>query len=122
MGVLTSMAMNTLVTQFGRVVTLRKPLYGSYDPTTGTVGSVTNTDYTVKCYMADFSLSEVNNDSVLMGDRKALLPSLDTSGNAIPEPDAEDTISGFGDTVKVVSVQKIYHADTLVCYICQVRE
>jgi len=122
MAVLTSMAMNTLITQFGQEVTLRKPLYGSYDPTTGTVGSTTNTDYTVKCYMAEFNLSEVNNDSILMGDRKALMPAVDTSGSTLPEPDAEDFVIGFGDTVKVVSTQKIYHADTLVCYICQVRE
>jgi len=122
MAVLTSMAMNTLISQFGQEVTLRKPLYGSYDPTTGTVASTTNTDYAVKCYMAEFGLSEVNNDSILMGDRKALLPAVDTSGVALPEPDAEDFVIGFGDTVKVVSTQKIYHADTLVCYICQVRE
>ncbi len=122
MAVLTSMATQTLINQFGQQATLRKPLYGSYDPTTGTVGSTTNTDYTVKCYMADFSLNEVNNDSILMGDRKALLPARDTSGTDLPEPDAEDFIIGFGDTVKVVSTQKIYHADTLVCYICQVRE
>jgi hypothetical protein len=122
MAVLTSMAMNTLISQFGQEVTLRKPLYGSYDPTTGTVGSTTNTDYTARCYMAEFSLSEVNNDSILMGDRKALLPAVDNSGVALPEPDTEDFIIGFGDTVKVVSTQKIYHADTLVCYICQVRE
>jgi len=122
MATLTAMAMQTMVNQFGQEVTLRKPLYGSYDPTTGTVGSTTNTDYTVKCYMAEFNLSEVNNDSILMGDRKALLPASDTSGTSLPEPDAEDTILGFGDTVKVVSTQKIYHADTLVCYICQVRE
>jgi len=122
MATLTAMAMQTMVNQFGQEVTLRKPSYGSYDPTTGTVGSTANTDYTVKCYMAEFNLSEVNNDSILMGDRKALLPSQDTSGATLPEPDAEDTILGFGDTVKVVSTQKIYHADTLVCYICQVRE
>ena len=122
MATLTAMAMQTMVNQFGQEVTLRKPLYGSYDPTTGTVGSTTNTDYTVKCYMAEFNLSEVNNDSILIGDRKALLPASDTSGTSLPEPDAEDTILGFGDTVKVISTQKIYHADTLVCYICQVRE
>jgi len=122
MSTLTSMAMQTLVDQFGREVTLRKPNYGSYDPSTGTVASTTNTDYTVKAYMAEYSLSEVNNDSIFMGDRKALLPARDTSNTTIPEPDAEDQIIGFGDTVKVVSVQSIYHADTLACYICQVRE
>jgi hypothetical protein len=122
MATLTSMAMQTLVNQFGQEVTLRKPNYGSYDPSTGTVASTTNTDYTVKVYMAEYSLSEVNNDSILMGDRKALLAARDTSNTTIPEPDAEDQIIGFDDTVKVVSFQSIYHADTLACYICQVRE
>lgn len=122
MAVLTSMAMNTLITQFGQEVTLRKPNYGSYDPSTGTIQGKSNQNYTVKCYMADYNLSEINNDSILMGDRKALLPAVDTSGASLPEPDAEDFVIGFGDTVKVVSTQKIYHADTLVCYICQVRE
>jgi len=122
MAVLTSMFTQTLVNQFGQQVTLRKSLYDPYDPTTGTVVSTDNTDHLVKCYMSSFSLSEVNNDSILSGDRKALLPSKDIFGVSLPEPDSEDFIIGFGDTVKVVSVQKIYHADTLVCYICQVRE
>jgi len=122
MAVLTSMAMNTLITQFGQEVTLRKVSYGAYDPTTGTVASTTNTDYTARCYMSDYNLTEIDNDSVVMGDRKALLPSLDTSGGSLPEPDVGDKIVGFGDTVGVISTQKIYHADTLVCYICQVRE
>ncbi len=122
MAVLTSMATRTLISQFGQSVTLRQVSYGAYDPSTGSVGSTTNTDYTVKCYMSDYSLTEIDNDSVVMGDRKALLPATDTSGSDLPEPDVGDKVVGFGDTVGVVSVQKIYHADTLVCYICQVRE
>lgn len=117
-----SMAMQRLVNQFGQEVTLRKPAYGAYDPATGSVGTGTSTDYTVKCYMAEFDLSEVNNDNVVRGDRKALLPARDTSGTLIPEPDAEDSIVGFGDTVKVIAVQTIYHGDYVACYICQVRE
>jgi len=122
MATLTSMAMQTMVDQFGQEVTLRKPNYGSYNPSTGTTQGNSYQNYTVKAYMAEYSLSEVNNDSILMGDRKALLPARDTSNTAIPEPDGEDQIIGFGDTVKIVSVQSIYHADTLACYICQVRE
>ena len=122
MATLTAMAMQTMVNQFGQEVTLRKVSYGAYDPATGTVTSTTNTDYTARCYMSEYNLTEINNDSVVMGDRKALLPSLDTSGGSLPEPDVGDKIVGFGDTVAVISTQKIYHADTLVCYICQVRE
>jgi len=122
MSTLTSMAMQAMVNQFGRESTLRKVSHGAYDPSTGSVDSITNTDYTVKCYMSDYNLSEIDNDSVVMGDRKALLPSVDISGDSLPEPDVGDKIVGFGDTVNVVSTQKIYHADTLVCYICQMRE
>jgi len=70
MATLTSMAMQTLVNQFGQEVTLRKPNYGSYNPSTGTTQGNSYQNYTVKAYMAEYSLSEVNNDSILMGDRK----------------------------------------------------
>jgi len=122
MSVLMSQNVKFLLSQYGSEVTLRKPSYGSYDPTTGSVGSTTNTDYTILCYFADYALSEVDNDNVVMGDRKAYFPAKDSSGSTIPKPDAEDQIIGFGDTVKIVRVQELFSADTLVCYICQVRE
>jgi len=111
-----------LVNRYGTVVTLTKNAYGSYDPATGSVGTNTPVNYTVKAYFAEYDLTEINNDSIVMGDRKALLPSVDTSGVALPEPDMDDIIVGRGDTVKVVGVSKIYSGDTLACYICQVRE
>jgi hypothetical protein len=83
---------------------------------------VTNTDVSIKAYFADYNLTEVNNDSVLMGDRKVAIPARDTLGNLITEPDNDDQILTVGDTVVIKSVQKIYNASTLVCYICQVRE
>ena len=122
MPTITANRLLTVVNRYGTEVTLTKPTYGAYDPATGTIGAGTSTNYTVKCYFADYNLTEINNDSVVMGDRKALLPYLDTSGDPLPEPDAEDTISGQGDPVKIVGVQKIYSGDSLTCYICQVRE
>lgn len=103
-------------------MTLSKPSYGSYDPATGTHSTSSTATYTVLCYFADYSLVDMNNDNIVMGDRKAYFPPTDTSGTALPAPDAEDTISGLGDTVKIVNVQKLYSQDNLVCYICQVRE
>lgn len=119
---LTGMNMKFLVNQLGQSVTLRKVAYGAYNPATGTVGSTSNTDYTANAYFADYGLGEIDNDNVVFGDRKVLLSGYDSSGSALPEPDSEDLLIGVGDTVRVVSVQKIYHASTLVCYICQVRE
>jgi len=40
----------------------------------------------------------------------------------LPEPDVGDEISGDGDKVSIVSVQKLMSANTTLCYICQVRE
>jgi len=122
MSTLMSSKLLALVNRYGTVVTLTKNAYGSYDPATGSVGTNTPVNYTVKGYFAEYDLTEINNDSIVMGDRKALLPSVDTSGVALPEPDMDDIIVGRGDTVKVVGVSKIYSGDTLACYICQVRE
>ena len=66
-------------------------------------------------------LSEIDNDNIYLGDRKAYLPAVDTAGAALPLPDAEDTISGVGDGVKIVRVQELWSGDTRICYICQVR-
>lgn len=111
-----------LVDRRGQEATLVKLAYGSYDPTTGTNSSSTETTYTVKAYFGNYTLEEIDTDSITVGDRRVTLAPLDTSGNAIPEPDAEDIIRGVGDTVIVKDVRKIYNASTLVCYICTVRE
>jgi len=119
---LTSNRLMTVLNKYGITVTLTKPTYGAYNPATGAVGTGTTANYSVKCYFADYNLTELNNDSVVMGDRKAVFPYLDTSGDVLPEPDVEDSISGNGDTVKIVAVQKLYSGSSLICYICQVRE
>lgn len=111
----------SLLDRRGQNATLRKIAYGAYDPETGSVTG-TPTDYTVKCYFADYDLSEINNDSIVMGDRKAVFPARDTSGDPIPEPSAEDKILSVGDTVVIKAVSKIYNGTTVVCYMCQVRE
>jgi len=122
MSTLMSNKLLALINRYGTEVTLTKNAYAAYDPATGSVGTNTSVNYTTKAYFAEYDLSEINNDSIVMGDRKALLPSVDTSGVALPEPDMDDTIVGQGDTVKVKSVSKIYSGDSLTCYICQVRE
>lgn len=114
--------LQTLINRRGQSATLRYKSSGTYDPTTGSLGGVTNTDVSIKAYFADYDLTEVDNDSILMGDRKVAIPARDTSGNLISEPDNEDQILAVGDTVVIKSVQKIFNASTLVCYICQVRE
>jgi hypothetical protein len=110
-----------LIDRRGMVMTLRKPLYGAYSPATGTLATTSSTDYTVKGYFSSYTLSELDNDSLVLGDRQLVLSNVDTSGVTLPEPDAEDKVIAVGDDVLIKAVQKIYNADTLVCYICQVR-
>jgi len=122
MSALMSNRLLTLVNKFGSDVTLTKNSYAAYNPATGSTGTNSATNYTVKAYFAEYNLSEMGNDNIVMGDRKVLIPYLDTSGVVVPEPDADDVIVGRGDTVKVVGVSKIYSGNSLVCYTCQVRE
>jgi hypothetical protein len=110
-----------LLARRGQNATLVSTAYGAYDPTTGS-NSNTPTPYTVKAYFAEYSLEEVGKNSITLGDRKVCISPVDTSGVTIPEPSEDDTISGVGDTVVIKSVQKIYNAATLVCYICKVVE
>jgi len=117
-----SLNIQNLINRRGQSATLRYKSSGTYNPETGSLGSVSDTDVSIKAYFADYNLSEMNNDSILMGDRKVAIPARDTSGNLIAEPDNEDQILTVGDTVVIKAVQKIYNSSTLVCYICQVRE
>ena len=114
--------MHYLIKEFGQTVILRKVTTGSYDPSTGSTSSPTEADYSVKSYMAQFTLTELSLDTVVRGDRKALLSAYDTSGVLIPAPDESDLLVGAGDTVRVVATQTIYSGEDVVCYICQVRE
>lgn len=110
-----------LLDDHGQTVTLRTVAEGTYDPATGGLTGGSNTDYTVKCYFYNYMLDEIDGTNIKLGDRKAVLHTLDTGGNTLPEPDTGDLIVGEGDTVTIVGVQKIF-SDVLVCYICQVRE
>lgn len=113
--------LQNLVNEHGVSVTLRSRTTGLYDPATGVV-SQTNSDATVKAYFGNYMLNEVNGSTIIDGDRKVVVNTLDTSGTAITEPEVDDLIIGEGDTVSIVSVQKIKSGSTVVCYVCQARE
>jgi len=110
-----------LLDQYGKAVTYRSVSEGTYSTATGGLTGGSNTDKTVKVYFYNYNLGEIDGTNIKLGDRRAVLHTLDTSGNAISEPDIGDQFIGEGDTVKVVGIQKVF-SDSLVCYICQVRE
>ena len=111
-----------LINRRGRNATLVQDNLSAYDPSTGTYSSSSASDeYTIKMYMADYNSDEVDGDTIVRGDRKVLMPTVDTSGVAFPTPAVGDKVEGVGDTVKVVSTQEISNNTTVVVYICQVR-
>lgn len=111
-----------LVNEHGQSVTLRTYTRGGYNLDTGTVSETLDQSYNVKCYFADYILSEIDGTDIVTGDRKAIINTVDTLGNAMPEPEEGNEIQGQGDNVRVVSVKKIYSAGSPMAYICQVRE
>ena len=112
-----------LIEQEGQVVTLNHQTTDTtYDPATGSTSGGTRPAITVKGYFYSYKLDEIDGTNITKGDRKILLPVTDTTGAALPEPINDDTITGVGDAVSVVSVDKIYSGTDVVCYICQVRE
>lgn len=108
-----------LVRDHGKTLTLRKvTTAGTYDPSTGSVGGSTTTDYDFQGYFFDFSTGLPTGDEIRRGSRRCIIPSL---GLAV-EPDDEDLILGQGDAVSIVKVNSIFSGDYAVCYICEVRE
>lgn len=114
--------LHCMLNEHGQEVTLRtNSTAGSYDPSTGTISGGATTDYTVMAHPSDYNMMERQFTSVVDGMRKVLLSTVDTNGNSIPEPEADDEIVGMGDTVTIHRVQTIFSSEA-VCYICHVKE
>ena len=114
--------LRALVNDYGHVLTYRVKTAGTYNPSTGSMSGGSTTDYSVKTYLYNYGLTALYNDSVVLGDRRAVLQVYDTSGNAIVEPSVGDQIVGQGDTVNIVAFERVLDRGEVVCYLCQVRE
>lgn len=110
-----------LIEEHGKPLTYSVKGEPTYDPDTGTV-SGSDDDYVVQVYFYNYNLGDVDGMNILLGDRRAVMPLIDTTGNTIPEPEPGDQLSGEGDKVSIVSVAKIMSGPSAVCYVCQVRE
>lgn len=110
-----------LINDFGQTTTYTHITQGNYQPGNGGTSPATSTDYTIKAYFANYNLMDVS--SVVEGKRTVCLPTVDTSGSTLPEPDTGDKFVGVtGDDVVVNEVQKVYSGNLVVCYICVVNE
>lgn len=110
-----------LLREHGQNLTLRIFSLGSFSTATLTQAR-TNTDYTVKGYIYDYTPSMIDGTSVLQGDRRVVLDSKTSANIATPEPKPNDKIIGEGDAVNIVKVSKIISNGQLMCYLLQVRE
>lgn len=110
-----------LINEHGKNLTYVSKSAATYNPVTGgTTG--TNTTKTVKGYFYNYSVGDITGTSIVVGDRRLVIPLVDTSNAAIAAPKKGDTFAGDGDTVVVVSVERIMSGTNPVCYICQTRE
>jgi hypothetical protein len=110
-----------LINEHGKNLTYTSKSAATYNPVTGSTTG-TNTTKTVKGYFYNYSASDITGTSIVIGDRRLVISTVDTSGAAIPAPKKGDTFAGEGDTMVVVSVERIMSGDNPVCYICQTRE
>ena len=110
-----------LINEHGKNLTYISKSPATYSPTTGGTTSV-DTTRTVKGYFYNYSASDLTGSSIVVGDRRLVIPTVNTVGVDITPPKKGDTFSGEGDTVVVVSVERIMSGANPVCYICQTRE
>jgi hypothetical protein len=117
-----SHSLQRILDNHGENLTLTYKTLGTYDPATGGLTGGTAVPKIVKCYLCNYGLSDMDGINLIFGDRKALMSPVDASGNTLEEPEVGDEVSGSGDKVSIISVQKIYSAGVVMCYIMQVRE
>ena len=110
-----------LINEHGKNLTFTTKGSMAYNPVTGgTTG--TDTTKTVRGYFYNYSASDITGSSIVIGDRRLVISTVDTSGATLTAPKKGDTFAGEGDTMVVVSVERIMSGNNPVCYICQTRE
>lgn len=116
-------AMRQVLDRLGYDLTFRRIDEGAYDPATGSTGTPTNDDETVRGYFANYEIAEIDGSAIQRGDRKAIISAVDANGAALTKvPQSNDLLIGQGNTVRIVSVEKPRPSDVATVYICQVRE
>lgn len=110
-----------LIQTHGKALTFVSKGAATYNPTTGSTTASTASQ-TVKGYFYNYRAEDITGTNIVIGDRRLVVSVTDTSGTALTAPKKGDTFAGEGDTVSVVSVERIMSGANPVCYICQVRE
>jgi len=103
----------SLISKFGRDVTLKHVTEGSYDFSTGGVSGDSVTSETVKAVFTNYNDGQIDGSIVQRGDRLVLV-----SNDVTSEPKTNDIIGGF----KIVGVETIQPANDVLLYKLQVRK
>jgi len=108
-----------LLKKYGRDVTVRISVKGSYDPSTDSY-STTTTDYISYGVVEEYSNAEIGGNSLIkIGDKKLML-----GVNSLPELTNQMDLSvaiGF-DLWKVIEVKPIQPAEVIIYYEIQIRK
>lgn len=104
-----------LLTDKGKVCTLRKQTSGAYNPATG-ISAITNTDYSIVGVLLNYSRSQLNEIETMVevNDRKAIIQGSVT-------PDVSDLFIFDGMTYRIISIKTVNPAGVAVIHELQVR-
>jgi len=107
-----------LVEEHGEDLTLRKIVYGSYDPQTSLSSSSSVDTHSITGYFYTYNLGVIDPENFVRGGRKCVIAAL---GLAV-SPDTDDEITGNGNKVHITNVLTLYSGGQALCYICDVSE
>lgn len=103
---------------YGRDITLRKIMPGTYDPTTGTTGTATNADYATRGLILGYRDSVIDGTLIKAQDRKCVTKVKGLSAT----PDVDDQVLVGPDLYTVVSFKTIELGGTVILYTLQLRQ
>ncbi|MDX1353757.1 MAG: hypothetical protein R3254_12155 [Thiomicrorhabdus sp.] len=105
---------NSLLTQFGKSITLRTIAEGSYNPASGDV-SKTPTDTTIKARVDEFSSYEIDSNIIEVGDVKVIIEGVYTF-------DKSDNLIIDSEIYDIINIKKIYAVEEIPIYEVQARK
>lgn len=106
----------TLVSQFGKTLTLNRISSFVYDVSSGRANA-TETQETFKGAVSEYNGREINNSGIQIGDKKIL-----AAAQGFTEPAIGDEVTIDGETFAILSVQKGYASSTVATYTIQARK
>lgn len=113
-----ALASYQLLRDLGKTYTLKKAATSAYNTSTGQA-AVTNTTSTFTGKMVEYRNNDIDGTTIQRGDRRLLVAAASLTGGVVP--DTQDSITGDGNEVNIINVQKIEEGGSVVIYVCQVR-